>query len=195
MFDLHKFINNIFFKRKVYLISDTHFNHENIIKYCCRPFESVEQMNEALVHNWNKNVKKHDVVYFLGDWGTGHGHHPLAYWKEHLNGKIISIKGFSTPGRHSDKYGLRHQILKSKKHIFLLIHDPNNKLSWNDWIIHGHVHNSQLDKYPFINGYRKTINVSVELTDYRPVSLDWLESLNLDEIRWMRTSSSTPERW
>lgn len=49
-------------KKKYFVIADTHFSHENIIKYCNRPFRTVEEMNNALVKNWNNNVSKNDVV-------------------------------------------------------------------------------------------------------------------------------------
>ena len=192
---LRTLINNIFCKKVIYLISDTHFDHENIIRYCHRPFNSKYEMNKCLIENWNNTVNKNDVVYFLGDWGYGKGHRPISYWKRQLNGKIISIQGINSKGHPHDKYGLRHKIIKYKKHTFLLVHDPNNALKWKGWVIHGHTHNNAMDKYPFINGNRKTINVSVELTDYKPISLEALESLNIDSIKWMRTSNNIPERW
>ena len=55
---------------------------------------------------------------------------------------------------------------------FLLVHNPEDrKTEWHGWIIHGHVHNNEMNRYPFINGEQKTINVSAELINYRPVSL------------------------
>ncbi len=50
-----------------FFISDTHFSHRNIIQYCGRPYSSIEEMNEALIYNWNFLVKPNDTVYHLGD--------------------------------------------------------------------------------------------------------------------------------
>ena len=50
-----------------YFISDPHFGHENILKMCQRPFESVEEMNEAMIDAWNQRVTGNDTVFILGD--------------------------------------------------------------------------------------------------------------------------------
>ena len=56
----------------IYVTSDTHLGHANIIKHCNRPFSSVEEMNNILIQNINKIVKPSDTLYHLGDfvwWG------------------------------------------------------------------------------------------------------------------------------
>lgn len=44
----------------IFYIADTHFNHSNIVGFDNRPFSSVEEMNETLIHNWNSVVKRGD---------------------------------------------------------------------------------------------------------------------------------------
>ncbi len=51
----------------LYFMSDTHPGHKNMIKPCSRPFSSVEEMDETIMDNWNRKVKKSDTVVVLGD--------------------------------------------------------------------------------------------------------------------------------
>ena len=51
----------------IFFTSDHHFYHSNIIKYCQRPFHSVEEMNEEMIRRWNSVVGVDDTVYYLGD--------------------------------------------------------------------------------------------------------------------------------
>jgi calcineurin-like phosphoesterase family protein len=55
----------------VYITSDLHLNHTNIIKYNDRPFADVNAMNNILISNINNTVKPTDELYILGDFCFG----------------------------------------------------------------------------------------------------------------------------
>lgn len=79
-------------KNKIWFVSDTHFGHQNIIKFCNRPWKTTEEMDEALINNWNSVVGKDDLVFHLGDFAFAQN----ARWKElisRLNGHITLILG------------------------------------------------------------------------------------------------------
>ena len=52
---------------KTLFISDTHFGHQNIIKYADRPFLDIDEMDKEMIKRWNKVVHANDTVWFLGD--------------------------------------------------------------------------------------------------------------------------------
>lgn len=56
---------------RLWLTSDTHFNHANILKYCDRPFRDVDHMNWTMVANWNNLVEAEDWVIHCGDVAMG----------------------------------------------------------------------------------------------------------------------------
>ena len=77
---------------KIFEISDTHFGHNNVIKYCNRPFKSVEEMDERMIKNWNETVSNNDTVIHLGDFGLGKKEY-ISSIVQRLNGKKILILG------------------------------------------------------------------------------------------------------
>ncbi len=159
--------------KKIHLFSDTHFDHDNIIKYCNRPFNSTKQMNQKLMENWNNNINENDMIYFLGDMCYGRGRHSIDYWLGKLKGNISYIRGNHDTDSITrakiihDNYGIQYGDYK-----FLLMHDPYKPFGYDGWIIHGDKHNNDLKQYPFINQKNKSVNVSAELVDYTPVNLD-----------------------
>lgn len=98
-----------------FFTSDPHFYHTNVIKYCDRPYLSVEEMNEALVNNWNSAVKSEDTVYCLGDFSMAA--RPVETFTPRLNGNKFLI-----PGNH-DWCHPYHK--KSRK--------PENQKKWIDF--------------------------------------------------------------
>lgn len=96
----------------IYLTSDLHLGHENILKYCPRPYANVYEMNEALVRNWNAVVKPTDVVYCLGD--VSMRWEPVPLFTPRLNGTKYLVAGnhdlchpvnkkSSTPDKHREQ--------------------------------------------------------------------------------------------
>lgn len=166
-------IKSVFRKSKVFVTSDLHLDHANIIKYCKRPFLDTADMNKVLVRNWNNTVSNKDTVYFLGDLAYGRGSRTADYWLKQLNGKVFFIKGNHDVSNEIKLYD--DFILEYANYKFFLTHRPENIPSgWNDWAICGHSHNNNLHEYPFIDKENKRINVSVELTKYKPVDMDFI---------------------
>ena len=164
--------------KKIFFISDLHLDHANIIEFTKRPFKNVTEMNETLVSNWNNTVSDKDTVYFLGDMAFGKGSRSADYWLTRLNGRIVFIEGNHEDAGLKTFYSKdKNVFLTYKGKEFLLTHDPALKpKDWNGWIIHGHHHNNQPDKFPLINKKNKTINVSAELAHYTPIEIDKLLS-------------------
>ncbi len=73
--------------------ADPHFGHRKIIEYCDRPFGDVDEMNEALVANWNAVVGDSDEVWVLGDVALGVPADMLAAHVERLRGVKILVPG------------------------------------------------------------------------------------------------------
>lgn len=93
----------------IYFSSDQHFWHANVIRYCNRPFKYVEEMNEAMIYNWNSVVKPEDTVYDLGDFSFAG--RSVELYSARLVGKKRLISGNHDPIHPHNK----HQKKKVKQ--------------------------------------------------------------------------------
>lgn len=75
----------------IFFTSDHHFYHNNVIRYCNRPFTNVEEMNEMLIKNWNDTVGPDDIVYCLGDFSMAF--RPVEVFSTRLMGKKYLVPG------------------------------------------------------------------------------------------------------
>lgn len=95
---------------RIWYTSDLHFYHTNVIRYCSRPYSSVEEMNESLVSRWNEKVLPDDVVYCLGDFALAA--RAVEFYTPRLNGNKILVLGnhdFPHPAHQKGrKENLRH---------------------------------------------------------------------------------------
>lgn len=75
-----------------YFTSDLHFGHFNAIGFDYRPFQTVEEMDKALIDNWNRKVTNEDTVYILGDF-CFHSDKEPEYYLQQLKGKKYLVQG------------------------------------------------------------------------------------------------------
>ena len=156
-----------------WFISDNHFNHKNIIKYCNRPFENVKEMDEYMIEQWNSVIKEGDLVYHLGDFALGLNPDEYNELIERLNGQIILIRG--NHDRKGKEFLKRVGFINIHKKLiidnYVLTHRPQDESQIPEGFknIHGHIHN-----YEYNEGVdeSKYINVSVEMHDYKPIWID-----------------------
>lgn len=177
--------------KKIFFTSDTHFHHTNIIRYCKRPFSSIEEMDKALINNWNKVVPPDGIVFHLGDFCFG-GSAEIKNLLSKLNGKIILIKGNHdriSKGMESMFEHVSYEMnIKIDDYKIILNHYPlltfAGALKPKPTIqLFGHVHSG-----PYCNGSDKVrlkylhpsqYDVGVDNNNYKPVS--WKEIVNIIE--------------
>ncbi len=150
-----------------WFISDTHFSHNNIIRYTGRPFQSVDEMNARLIDNWNALVKPQDTIFFLGDFGLGTTDF-LASLCASLHGNKICIRGNhdGTPTKMQTigfSLVLESAFIKIGRHQVELVHIPSHPTPPH-FQLHGHVHEKRPNKL-----VDHQLNLSVEVWDYKPV--------------------------
>ncbi len=75
----------------IFFTSDTHFSHRNVMRYCGRPFKTVEECDEAMIARWNAVVGPSDTIYHLGD--VSMHIKPIERILPRLNGHKILIIG------------------------------------------------------------------------------------------------------
>lgn len=151
----------------IYIISDTHFGHANIIRYCNRPFADAQEMDEKMIAAWNDVVRPQDHVYHLGDFAVSEER--LVHCAERLNGHKRLILGnhdnhapMATYARMFEKI-LAWRLFKP----VILTHMPLHQGSFGkaDVNVHGHIHERPSPAGPYVNA-------CVEWRDYKPVHLD-----------------------
>lgn len=158
----------------MFFTSDTHFNHKNIIEYCKRPWQTIEDMNNGMIDKWNSVVGVSDTVVHIGDFAMGPKAERYGFVKR-LNGKIILVKGnhddvknnvLTAAGFSSvvDTY----EFVDPKYGRVLCEHVPN-RMNKHDYMLSGHVH----DTWRHLGNI---INVGVDVRDFTPKTLDQLVS-------------------
>ena len=180
----------------IWFTSDTHFCHENIIRFCDRPFASVEDMNKALVDKWNSVVKPDDTVFHLGDFCWG-GSASWEWLLQHLNGHIHLIIGNHDvknlrPGysKYFESISFQAQIEVEGQSIYLN-HYPfltYGGIHRKDpvWQLFGHVHSkdgrcgADSNRLGFL--LPTQYDVGVDNNNYLPISFEQVKQIITQQI-------------
>lgn len=162
--------------KDIWIVSDTHFYHQNIIKYCNRPFDDAAQMNDYMVTMWNETVKDGDKVYHLGDVYMGNNEGNAERLLSSLKGQKRLILGNHDNGKDQ----ILQRVFKKidvwrmfPEFGLLLTHVPVHESSLDRGMgveminVHGHIHDKQS---PTVNH----CNVSVEMIGYKPINIEEL---------------------
>lgn len=175
--------------RSLYTISDLHFGHNNIIRYCNRPFSCLNEMDHRLIAAWNQTVTPTDTVIFCGDLTLSHTTMPPREYLRRLNGIKVMVRGNHDRQLAGPVDGLH--LYYGDERLFFTHYPYGDAIpaDFDGWIVHGHVH----DTMPFFNRKNRRINVSCEVVEYRPVSLLWLYYLIKSETETLKTISEKIE--
>ena len=160
---------------KRFVIADTHFGHENIIKYESRPFVNAEEMDKRLIELWNSTVGKEDLVYVLGDFTLSRRMDIIKNSVSLLNGRKILIMGNHDTRKPKDYVECGFEVATRKPMMVepgvILMHEPfdDPSLIAPKYIyFFGHVHANKT----LMDEYSNCMCVSVERINYRPINLD-----------------------
>lgn len=163
----------------LFFIADPHFNHSSIIKYESRPFQTVEEMDEILIKNWNDVVHKKEKIFILGDFAWGNKDQVKAYIKR-LNG-IKSLLLGNHDRNHSITWWSDMGFWEITQYPiifeewFILSHEPvqlNKSHIAPYYNIYGHMHGREDYAWD-----RRGLCVSVERINYKPIELGEIKKL------------------
>lgn len=170
-----------------WFVSDTHWGHENVIKYSNRPFANKQEMNRALIKNWNDRVNPGDEVYHLGDVFFMNADEAMRTLNQ-LNGQITLIYGNHDQVIKKNRE-LREMFHRTLDYLELSIPDDDASrgsqkivlshfpmITWNKahhgaFMLHGHCHGNL--RYPFKG---RILDVGVDVHNFAPISYDEIKA-------------------
>lgn len=162
--------------------SDTHFCHKKVIEYSNRPFETVEEMDEALILMWNSVVRPNDTVWHLGDFAfakkdkiieiahrlNGHknlilGNHDRELKKyRYIEGAFESIQNYKELNINNEHIVMSHYAMRVW-----------NKSHYGSMMLYGHSHGTS-------KPWGRSVDIGVDSKeislDYRPYHLKEIQA-------------------
>ena len=152
-----------------FFTADEHYGHANIIKYCKRPFEDVETMDEELIRRHNSVVCDDDVVVHAGDFTMCRKSRARAYRRQ-LSGEHIFLRG-----SHDRRLENAREIWEKEieGQYIVVCHYAMRvwpRSHYNSWQLYGHSHG-------MLEPVGKQCDIGVDNNDFYPVSLEQIRDI------------------
>ena len=174
--------------QQLWITSDTHAFHKNICRGTSewglgngqRDFDTVEEMNEALIRNINAKVKENDILIHLGDWSFAGERNVQVFRDEILCKEIILVLGNHDRHIKLNKTGLQRLFsvvtpyleLSVNKNHFILFHFPIavwDQVGNGAYMLNGHTHKRPENKF----GPGRTMDVGIDGSEsFSPYNID-----------------------
>ena len=178
---LEKVVSDLNSPTKDWFTSDTHFGAERTLELSKRPFKDVFNMDMTLISNWNKSIRKNDIVYFLGDFGNFDVLNVLNFKKLYFVYGNYETRDLNNTIKELSKYknvecvfNDELKYVSSKGNEYVLRHEPinpNSEIHDSDlFYAFGHIHGRNQYK-------RNGIDVGIDANKYIPIDselLDWM---------------------
>jgi calcineurin-like phosphoesterase family protein len=184
---------------KFFITSDLHFYHDNIRRFCSRPFGTVEEMNSKLIENWNDCVKVDDDIIVAGDFIHSGNLVSIGSILEELNGRIWLVMGNHDQTNKFDRQIVRDSFdnrvydtlsisvrdtdFPDDQMRFFISHYPHLYWERGAYHCHGHIHSGPLSTASEVAPFHPLrIDIGVDAWDYKPVSYRELKQAFLKQI-------------
>jgi calcineurin-like phosphoesterase family protein len=160
----------------IFFTADTHFGHDNIRRYCDRPYASIEEMDEDLIARWNAAVGSKDEVWHLGDFAMCCDPEHAQRILKRLNGnKHLIVGNHDKIGAALEGWGSIHTFKDLNaglgQRVFLFHYAlrvwPASEIGSIN--LYGHTHGDIPDTW---NG----CDVGVDCWNYRPINIEAIKN-------------------
>lgn len=174
-----------------YYIADTHFGHSNVLEECRTQFNSIEEMNEAIINNINKKMTRNDTLYIVGDFSFRSKTSPVEFLKAIKPKKVLICGNHDSwvkklTEEEKKKYlvgGEVYSEYRVKKNGIELYFCHYPRLAWNrshffgtTFSICGHIHNRKEGTISaeLFHLIKNQFNAGVDINHFEPVTFEEL---------------------
>jgi len=156
-----------------FFTADEHYNHTNIIKYCNRPFDNIEEMDSELIKRHNEVVGKNDIIVHAGDFcWLNNSREVHEKYISKLKGNNIILKGSHDNWMKNNNYIFTKMI---EGYYIVVCHYAFRvweRSHYNSWNLYGHSHGR-------LEPVGKQWDIGVDNNNFYPLSFDELKEIML----------------